>query len=213
MAESQTVVLPRRLGDYLPCSAADVEWAISCQRSDSRSGCRKRLGEILVEGQRITPEDLVAALRAQRADRLRQSSLFARLSDDELARMSEIAEEVSLGTGETILEQDQDGDCLYVIAAGRVLVYRRNESLVEIPIIEASAGDVLGEMSYFSDGTRSASARTITDAQLLKIPYESLTGLLSTVPALAVGLLHLVTKRLRKIDVLYAESRSQVSGL
>ncbi len=184
MANHKTARLAWRVGECPPCSPTGVARNVQCA------------GKKFVEHRRVGPQDLFESLQAQRIVRLRRCVLLAGLSEADLLRVSDVAEEVSLKAGQDFLKQNQVGECLYVIASGKILVYHTNGQSVETPIREMSAGDVLGEMSYFSNGTRSASARTLTPAQLLKIPYGSLPHLLKTIPRLAEGLRNLVSRRL-----------------
>ncbi len=184
MANHKTAGLAWRVGECPPYSPTGV----------ARKA--RNAGKKPVERGRVTPEDLLDSLQALRIERLRRCSLLAGLSEVDLLCISEVAEEVSLNAGQDFLKQDQVGECLYVIVSGKILVYRTNGRSVERPIREMSAGDVLGEMSYFSNRTRSASARTLTPAQLLKIPYGSLPHLLKAIPRLAEGLRNLISQRL-----------------
>jgi CRP-like cAMP-binding protein len=143
------------------------------------------------------------ALRAQRVDRLRKCHLFARLSDDELARLAQFVAEVSIPPNEQFITQDTVGRAMYVIAGGRIMVYRRTEDGEEIPLGAAWPGETIGEMGYFSDGTRSASARALETVQLLEIAYDKLPGVFELIPSLARDFLRVVTKRLRETNVRY----------
>ena len=151
----------------------------------------------------VTREQLLDALHPQRADRLRQCHLFARLSDAELAKLAALVSEVSVAANEQFIVQDSVGNAMYVIAAGRVMVYRRTEDGEEIPLGAAWPGETIGEMGYFSDGTRSASARAMEPVQLLEIPYDNLHSCFDLAPNLARDFLKIVTKRLRETNVRY----------
>jgi adenylate cyclase len=198
----------RRLGEYLPVPEADLARLIS--QPDPAQPPRpasapapKRLGEALLDTGQISREQLLDALYAQRADRLRACHLFAGLSDAELAGLAELVAEVSVATNEQFITQDTAGRAMYVIAAGRVMVYRRTEEGEEIPLGGAWPGETIGEMGYFSDGTRSASARALEPVQLLELPYSSLPRCFDVAPNLARDFLKVVTRRLRETNVRY----------
>src|SRR5215207_10197376 len=121
-AESQTAAAPvpraaggeaRRLGAYLPASQDAIERALA------GGGEGVRLGEALVKAGLVTREQLLDAVHRQRADRLRQCQLFARLSDAELAKLATLVSEVSVGPNEQFLAQDSAGNAMYVLASGR----------------------------------------------------------------------------------------------
>jgi len=186
----QTFSEPRRIGAYLSCPTDAIEWAVAVQAAELASGGVKPIGEILLEREQITREQLKDALARQRIDRLRQCALFADMSDCELARIGEIADEVNLAAGQELLRQDQRGDSLYTVVSGRVLIFRRCEHLEGVPVGVALPGEFLGEMDYFSDGTRSFSATAIEPTLLLKIRYEFLPDRAQLTRDLASGYDH-----------------------
>ncbi len=190
-----------RIGDYLHCSRADIEWAMSVQAAELASGNEKRLGEILLECEEITEEELRAALQEQCIERLRRCHFFADLSDEDLTKISDIIEEVKLPAGEDLFKEDQRGDSLYVIATGRMEMYQKHRDSDWTYLGIAQAGAVLGEMGYFSDGTRSCSACALEQTVLLRIRYDLLSNFIDSMPDLAVGMLHQVTNRIRETDL------------
>ena len=196
----------RLLGEYLPVSQADIQRVLA-RLARANAGGRAveplRLGEALVEAGLVTREQLFDALHAQRADRLRRCPLFARLTDAELAGLAGLVSEASAAPNEQFIVQDTVGASMYVIAAGRVMVYRRTDEGEEIPLGAAWPGETIGEMGFFSDGTRSASARALEPVQLLEIPYGSLPRCFEIAPNLARDFLRIVTKRLRETNVRY----------
>ncbi len=168
------VTKPRRIGEYLSCPPAEIDWALLVQNAELASGNLRRLGDILVEREQITKEELRAALELQRIDRLRRCPLFESLSSNELRNISETAEEFTLAAGERLLSQDHRGDSLYVLISGRLLIYRRDEHLEGIPSGVAVPGDAVGTADYVTGGTRSFSAYAVEPASLLKIRYDAL---------------------------------------
>ncbi len=174
MQSAQTAFEPRPIGAYLSCSPAEINRAIFIQSAEFACGTVKRIGEILVELEQITREELVEALSIQRIDRLRQCSLFAGLASDDLHLISDVVEEVRLGTGERLLRQHQTGDGMYAVVSGRFLLYRRDRHSEGVPVGVAVPGDALGARDYLSGGTRSASACAIEPSLVFKIRYDLL---------------------------------------
>ena len=204
----------RRLGEYLPGPRAEIE-RVGRQLFEAGGyppppglgGGRARIGEALVHAGVITRDQLLSALHAQRVDRLRNCPLFARLSDAELRAIAQFATEATAPSGREFITQDAPGRCLYVIAAGRVFVYRKGDDGEEIPLGAAWPGETIGEMGYFSpDGMRSACARAVEDVQLLEIAYDDLPRCMEVAPNLATGFLNLVTRRLHETNLRYQTS-------
>jgi len=174
MASVRPSTKARRIGEYLPCPAAVIDWAASVQSAELAAGNLRRLGEILIEREQITKEELRDALEIQRVDRLRRCPLFESLSGEDLRTIGASAEEFTLVAGERLLSQDHRGDSLYVVISGRLLIYRRDEHLEGIPAGVAVPGDAVGTADYFTGGTRSFSACAVEPAALLKIRYDAL---------------------------------------
>ena len=164
----------RRIGEYLRCNPVEIESAASAQIARIGSRKFKLIGEILVERELISWQNLVAALAEQRCDRLRKCLFFADWTDDELGQLSRNIEEVSLRAGESLLRRGDRGDSMYLVATGRIILYRQSGHSGELPVGVACPGEVIGEKGIGSDGTRSCSAFTLDPALLLRIPYGSL---------------------------------------
>jgi CRP-like cAMP-binding protein len=167
----------RKIGEYLSCNPEDIEWALSIQATESASGTRKHIGEILVEGHHVTEEALTEALKSQLIDRLSQSSLLKTLSREILLQIAEQADQLALEPGETLFKEGNRGNSLYVIVKGRLLLSRL-EGPNEYPAGAAIPGDVLGETECFTDGTRDCSAYATEESELLKIHYSLNTKLI-----------------------------------
>ena len=62
---------------------------------------------------------------------------------------------------------------LYVIRAGKVLIFVQNKSQI-IPIAYLGKGEYIGELSFFDEAPRSASVICTEDTEFIKIPTEEL---------------------------------------
>ena len=69
---------------------------------------------------------------------------------------------------------------LYVISEGTARVYRNR-----LPIADLGPGDVVGEMAFFGNGQRQATATSISRLRGLRINYHDLATVLRQYPALA----------------------------
>jgi len=195
---------PRPLGHYLGASQAAVESALARQRApDAPENGRRRIGHLLIEQCAISREQLEAAVRRQRIDRLAACSLFRDVGPAALSRLIDVVHEVSVPAGETFIEQDSTGDAFFIIASGRVQVYGRYEGVEESPLAVLGPGQSIGEMGYFTQGRRSASARALEPVELLALHYRELPRCFELVPELATGFLRTLTERLRELNQLY----------
>lgn len=188
---------PKRLGDYLICSAGTLQNAVKQQGQALKLGQTKHIGEVLMESGAISQEDLETALRKQRQDRLRACPVFSTLSDTELSALGARFKEVTVQTGEQFIIQDEPDPTLYVIASGRVEVYRTDLDGNFTHIAFVGAPEPIGEMGYFQGGIRTASIRAVDTNHLLQARYDDLTHYFENVPHVAHAFLKIVDERSR----------------
>lgn len=195
----------RKIADYMQCDPEMVEQALSRQKKLAQMGVRKQLGEILLEMEAISRADLMEAIQEQRLDRLRASPVYSGLSDEELAELTQFVGEESVTAGEEFIRQNEKGDCFFIVVRGQVQVFWKDDSGEEIILTTLGPGECIGEMGYFSDGRRSASVRSLTDVQLLKIYYDDLARSIDRIPDLARNFLDIITRRVRRTDFRFQE--------
>ena len=110
------------------------------------------------------------------------SPLFDMLSNKELEEVASVSEPLIFGAGQVVFEEGELGDSLYVIISGDVEVVQRIGTRAQV-IAELSPPEFFGEMSLIDKESRSATVRAKTDAELLKISSEDLTGFRQQNPA------------------------------
>jgi signal transduction histidine kinase len=126
---------------------------------------------------------------------LRKSPLFQGLSDEELQKLMDMAEPVSLRAGEILIKQGDLGDSAYVVITGEFEIQKQaGQSLIRIDV--RNPGDVVGEMALLSQGPRNATVIAKTDSETLRIPKEAFEKLLSSSTTAALAVLHWVMARL-----------------
>lgn len=132
---------------------------------------------------------------------LKGVELFSELNEDQLGMLANLVVAQNFNRDETVvLEGDDSVQALYLIASGSVQVYMTGVDGRETILSFLERGDFFGEMSLIDGEPRSASVRTVTDAQLLIIHRESFLQLIRQSPEIAMGLLSEFSKRLRKAN-------------
>ena len=132
---------------------------------------------------------------------LRKSPLFQGLSDEELQRLMDMAEPVSLRAGDILIKQGELGDSAYVVINGEFEIQKQSgQSIIKIDV--RNPGDVVGEMALLSRTPRSATVISKTDSETLRIPQEAFERLLSTSSTAAMAVLHWVMARLTQNESL-----------
>jgi CRP-like cAMP-binding protein len=188
--------MSKKLGGYLLCSPAVMQNAVKQQGHLLKVGSKpRRIGEILLESGNITKDELDVAVRKQRVDRLRQCPVFNMLSNAELAAISNRFLEVSVEAEKQFIFQDEPDPTLFIIASGKVEVYRTTLEGKHIHIAFVGPPEPIGEMGYFQGGIRNASVRAVDAVELLKADYSNLTHYFEYVPRVAHEFMRIVEQR------------------
>ncbi len=112
------------------------------------------------------------ALRAS-VELLKEVPIFASLSDDELKEIIQSPDNgvVEFKPLEAIIEEDEFGDCMYIILEGAVDVRIKAVGGREITIATLKAGEFFGEQALLpgATGKRNASVRALQTSRLFKI--------------------------------------------
>lgn len=191
----------KRIGDYLICSSGLLQGAVKKQGQAMKRGEKPQpIGAILRDNGDISNDELEIALRRQRVDRLRRCPVFGMLSDAELTAISTRFTEVSVAPGTQFIIQDEPDPTLYVIATGKVEVYRTTLDGKHIHIADVPPPEPIGEMGYFTGGKRTASVRAIEPTELLQAQYSSLTHYFEHVPRVAHEFMRIVEQRRRATE-------------
>jgi len=105
--------------------------------------------------------------------------LFAGLSEDDLARLSNGITEVPLERGEALFDEGDEANNAYVIAEGELEILKESGGR-KVRIAVSGPGDVVGEMALLTGEARNAGAQAIGAVRLVAIPRTCLDDVLST---------------------------------
>lgn len=98
--------------------------------------------------------------------------------------------------GDTIIQQGEEGACLFVIQEGKVGVFHEKEG-GEIKVAELGQADFFGEMGLFEKDLRSCTVRSIGESKVMTIDKKNFYKTIQKDPSLAYRLLEKMSKRLR----------------
>lgn len=104
---------------------------------------------------------------------------FRDLSQSELQQLASRSSLVQIQRGRHLIRQGEDADALYIVVSGRFTVYRDGQ--IE-PIAEIGAGLPIGEIAFFTGGTRTASIVAERDSLVLRLEKEEFESLARTLP-------------------------------
>lgn len=111
-------------------------------------------------------------------DILRTTSIFADLDEGELARVAETCQERTYQPGQAIFKEGEAGDCLFIVASGKVRVSRIIPGSGEEALAVLQPGACFGEMAVFDRSTRSTDAIADTTCTLITISRSDFETLL-----------------------------------
>jgi len=123
---------------------------------------------------------------------LQGSELFRQIPTQELVLVAQLCQEVAFTNGEMFIQAGDEGDCLYIIAAGEVSVVVEGHGQIGVN----RTGNVIGEMALISRNPRSASCIALTDVTALKITRSDFRSLMEENPAVTLGVLEVIVNRL-----------------
>jgi CRP/FNR family cyclic AMP-dependent transcriptional regulator len=137
-----------------------------------------------------------------RLERLHQLSLFVNLTPAELQIVDGLLHERNFLEGEVIFDEGEEGQAIYIIASGEVLISRHehwdaaraaqdgeNQPALSHPrrrqgdtgrVAQLGAGTFFGELALLDDSPRSAQARAASPCQLIVFFRDDFVGLLDT---------------------------------
>lgn len=126
----------------------------------------------------------------------REDRHFAKLSGDDLGRMSHYLQFVRVPPLQEVIRQDELGDFLVLVLEGTLVVERVLSDGQRNRIAVARAGDMLGEMSLLDGGPRFSSCTTQGDTRLAVLDGARLDELMESEPTLGLALLASLSRRL-----------------
>ncbi|MFC4553704.1 Crp/Fnr family transcriptional regulator [Georgenia faecalis] len=131
--------------------------------------------------------------------------LFAALDADARQALRESMEEVVLRRGETLFNEGDPGDRLYLVVEGKVKLGHRASDGRENLLAVLGPGELLGELTLFDPGERTATATAIAPTRLLELQHEPFMELIDARPELAKHMLKALAQRLRRTNTALAD--------
>jgi CRP-like cAMP-binding protein len=134
---------------------------------------------------------------AEQIETLRLIPYLASLQPVELTRLARATSVRIVARGRTIFEEDGAATGIFVILSGRVKLVRRSRAGREQVLHAEGPGATLAEVPVFDGGGYVASAVAVDAARLLFVPRAALLDLCRRRPAVALGVILILARRLR----------------
>ena len=149
------------------------------------------------------------ALQADRRDRsrgmltiekvilLKGVGMFAHTSEDILADVAAILEEVELTPGEPVFQKGEQGDSMYIIIHGRVRIFGGEKTINFL-----GEREIFGELALLDPEPRSASVEAVEETQLFRLERGTLFELMEDNVGVVSGIMHVLCSRLRRMTAI-----------
>jgi CRP-like cAMP-binding protein len=146
---------------------------------------------------------------AELAEKLRDKFLFREFTPQELDEFLDLLDPVMARAGETVVQQDERGDCMYIVVSGKCrVVHHKNGRDIDLAVL--STGDFFGELALVDEGPRSADVIALEDVALLKITQAVVAAVAGVFPTAAfkllIGIGRIMVERLRLANQRYVDS-------
>jgi predicted acylesterase/phospholipase RssA/CRP-like cAMP-binding protein len=126
------------------------------------------------------------------------SRLFGSLSAEALATIEPLAEWIQLVRGDALFRQGDPSDGLCVVVSGRLQVVRTNSDGTAVVVSEATPGESIGEMGFFTREPRTADVIAVRDALVVKFSNEAFERIIKLHPEIVRDLMRLQIGRLSR---------------
>lgn len=136
--------------------------------------------------------------------------IFKGLGNEQLKKLGNQGRVVEVSKAETIFEQGDAGDRMYVILHGSVRIHRSGKGVADVAIALLKGGDFFGELAMLDGDERSAAATAASDTKLLELGRQDFLRELNRSPHMLSMLLGGLSRRIRKAtDALHVQSRGE----
>jgi CRP-like cAMP-binding protein len=108
--------------------------------------------------------------------------------------------------GEIIFKEGTEGDKMYVVQSGKVMITKETPS-GELTIATLGSGEIFGEMALFDRLPRSATAIAMDEARVLSVDKKKLFQAIDRDPTLVFKIIESMSKRIRKLDEEFSRLR------
>ena len=134
----------------------------------------------------------------------RKCPLFGDMNPIELEEVCQRFNSEVYPQGEVILREGKSIQVLWIIARGECEVFKQVKPGIEQRLTILDAGSVFGEMSFFQPAPHSASVRTLSEVEVMRLSRQQFAALQEASPPavqkMLVNAVKILAERLRSMD-------------
>ena len=140
------------------------------------------------------PDDPSSEAR-ELAGQLGELDAFAHLDSLQLLEIASRFSIFALQQGETLVEQGEKGDSMFVLLEGRLSVTIGENGSAGQALAELEPGSIIGEVAMVAGGRRSATVRAETPSRVAALGAKGFNLLLENHPGAAASFARLASRR------------------
>jgi CRP/FNR family transcriptional regulator len=146
-------------------------------------------------------------------DHIARVPLFEGLPSVQIEDLAMIVTDQGFRKGETIFTEGEEANGFYVVITGRVKIFKLSPDGKEQILHLFGPGEPFGEVPVFTGHHFPANAATMEESRVFFFPRKSLVDLIKKNPSLALNMLAVLSKRLRRFAALIDDlSLKEVPG-
>ncbi|MGH9324159.1 MAG: cyclic nucleotide-binding domain-containing protein [Vicinamibacteria bacterium] len=169
----------RMKDDQSPLVAETARWALDLPDPVRRSNGSHRM---------LTIEKVLL---------LKGVSMFSSTSEDTLADVADVLEEVELGPGELVFSKGDPGDSMYIVVSGKVRVFDGARTINYL-----GEREIFGELALLDPEPRSASVEAFEETRLFRLGRDTLFELMADNVGVVSGIMQVLCRRLRRMTAI-----------
>ena len=123
-----------------------------------------------------------------------------KLTDELVSLLKNRGKEESYGLGDTLVEEGEESDRIFIIEKGFVNVTKKDPMGNDVLIGTAGPGSIIGEMGVFMGIERTASVRAVSDLKVIVFTKDEFFDVISSIPEVSSFLIGILTKRLYNLN-------------
>jgi len=147
----------------------------------------------------------VDIIPSDEADSLSRIPLFRRLTPEELEQLAQEVDLVKFDADETIFNEQDKGDALYVVETGSVRIWVLDEDVEPVTLKELGSGEFFGELAVLDRGPRSTNATAIGETTLHRLSSDDFQAFLMKHPDVAIDVICEIGARMRQTNTLVSQ--------
>ncbi len=128
---------------------------------------------------------------------LKGVSMFSATSEDTLADVASVLEEVELRPGELVFEKGEPGKSMYIVVSGRVRIFDGAKTINFL-----GEQEIFGELALLDPEPRSASVESAEETRLFRLDRDTLFELMTDNVGVVSGIMQVLCRRLRRMTAI-----------